>query len=144
MFSLSLLVLLGVCGLAIDIGRMYVAKSEAQSMDVAAMNAVATLATNPGAFTPAISAAALTPKKWSFGNTPFSNVITTFGTSSSDAFIANPPAAGNKAPDYKFARVSVTINVPMYLIGTSCPVDRGYCRGGSDCRPATDHQPARG
>jgi uncharacterized membrane protein len=50
LFALSLFLLLGVCGLAIDIGRMYVAKSEAQSFaDVAALNAVAQLAVVPGA-----------------------------------------------------------------------------------------------
>jgi Flp pilus assembly protein TadG len=120
MFTLSLLLLLGVCGLAIDIGRMYVAKSEAQSfVDAAALNAVARLAVSPGSFAAASTAASQTPEKWNFGTTTFTNVTTTFGTSATDTFTASPPAPGNQASDYRFARVSVNVNVPMYLMGAA-------------------------
>jgi Flp pilus assembly protein TadG len=120
MFTLSLLLLLGVCGLAIDIGRMYVAKSEAQSFaDVAALNAVVTLAAAPGAFTSASNAAANTPGKWNFGTTPFTDVVTTFGTSATGTFTATPPAPGNQASDYRFALVTAHVSVPMYLMGAA-------------------------
>jgi Flp pilus assembly protein TadG len=120
MFTLSLFLLLGVCGLAIDIGRMYVAKSESQSFaDVAALNAVAKLAVSPGAFTAASTAAAQTNKKCNFGMTAFTDVVTTFGTSPTDTFIATPPAAGYEASDYRFALVSVHVNVPMHLMGAA-------------------------
>jgi Flp pilus assembly protein TadG len=120
MFTLSLLLLLGVCGLAIDVGRMYVAKSEAQSFaDIAALNAVAKLASSPGAFAEASSAAANTPANWNFGSSPFTNVVTTFGTSATDTFTTTPPAAGHQASDYIYALVTVHVSVPMYLMGAA-------------------------
>jgi Flp pilus assembly protein TadG len=117
LFALCLLFLLGVCGLAIDIGRMYVAKSESQSFaDAAALNAVSTLATSPGAFSAATTAASQTSKKWNFGITAITDVVTTFGTSTTDTFTATPPAPGNQASDYRFVRVTTHVNVPMYLM----------------------------
>jgi hypothetical protein len=68
MFTLSLFLLLGVCGLAIDVGRMYMVKSETQSFtDAAALNAMVTLAGNQSGFTAAGTAASGTNKKWHFG-----------------------------------------------------------------------------
>jgi Flp pilus assembly protein TadG len=120
MFSLSLVLLLGVCGLAIDIGRMYATKSELQSFaDVAALNAVAKLAQAPGDFTAASAAAAQTPKKWNFGTTTITDVVTTFGITATDNFTATPPALGNQPSDYRFALVTAHVDVPMYLMGAA-------------------------
>jgi Flp pilus assembly protein TadG len=120
MFTLSLFVLLGVCGLAIDAGRMYMVKSESQSFtDAAALNAMVTLAGNPSAFTAAGTAASGTNKKWQFGYNSFTGVTTTFGTSATDTFIASPPAAGKQASDYKYVLVKASVNVPMYLLGAA-------------------------
>lgn len=118
MFMMSLMMLLGVCGLAIDIGRMYLAKSEAQNFtDVAALNAIASLATAPTSFTAAAAAAAQTNVKWEFGSTSFANVATTFGTSATDSnFTATPPCCGHLASDYKYVSVKTTLTLPMYLI----------------------------
>jgi len=120
MFTLSLFLLLGVSGLAIDIGRMYSIKSETQSfVDAAALNGALKLAVTPGDFNAATTAAASTNKKWSFGNNTFTNVTTTFGTSPTDVFTSTPPAAGNVAADYTLIRVKAQVNVPMYLMGAA-------------------------
>jgi Flp pilus assembly protein TadG len=118
-FTLSLLMLLGVCGLAIDIGRLYLAKSEAQNFaDIAALNAIASLAAAPTSFAAASAAAAQTNQKWHFGTTPFTDVVTTFGTSAADpSFTSTPPCCGHQLSDYRFALVTTRVNVPMYLIG---------------------------
>lgn len=117
-FSLSLFFLLGVAGLAVDIGRMYVAKSEVQSfVDAAALNAAVRLSITPGAFTDAATVAAQTPKNWEFGTRPFTSVETKFGTGPFDTFIANPPAAGHTASEYTFAQVTARVNLPLYLLG---------------------------
>ena len=119
MFSLSLVLLLGLSGLAIDVGRTYVAKSEAQSFaDVAALNAVAQLALAPGAFAAARNAAKQSPKKWNFGSSAITDVVTTFGTSPTDSFIDSPPSGGYQPSDYRFALVTVHIKVPMYLLSS--------------------------
>jgi Flp pilus assembly protein TadG len=120
MFSLSLFLLLGVSGLAIDIGRMYVAKSEAQSFtDAAALSGALKLAEAPGNFAAAIATVASTDKKWEFGNKTFTNITTTFGTSRTDVFTATPPAAGKLAADYKFVRVRAQVNPPMFLLAVA-------------------------
>ncbi len=120
MFTLSLFMLLGVCGLAIDMGRMYVVKSEAQSFaDAAALNAVTSLATNPGDFVGATAAARGTSKRWEMGTNPFTNVSITYGTSSTDVFTATPPALGHVPADYKFALVTARATVPMYLMSVA-------------------------
>lgn len=120
MFTLGLLLLLGVCGLAVDIGRMYAAKSEAQSFaDIAALNAIEKLVLSPGAFTAASNAAANTSAKWNFGSSAFTDVVTTFGTNATGTFTATPPALGNQPSDYTFVLVTVHANVPMYLLGAA-------------------------
>jgi len=117
-FSISLFFLLGVIGLAVDVGRMYVTKSEAQSfVDAAALNAAVKLAQSPGGFAGATAAAAATPKKWDFGNNAFTNVVTKYGTVPSDTFILNPPASGHTASQYTFAQVTARVSLPLYLIG---------------------------
>ena len=118
MFTLSLFFLLGVCGLAIDIGRMYITKSEAQSfVDAAALNAAVSLASKPGVFTAATGAAANTAKQWGFGNNTFTNVVTTFGTSPTDPnFTATPPYGLYQASDYTFAQVTARVDLPLYLM----------------------------
>jgi Flp pilus assembly protein TadG len=116
-FSLSALFVLGMCGLALDLGRMYVAKSEAQSfVDAAALNAAVQLALNPGAFTAAGNAAAATAKQWEFATKPFTNVVTQFGTGPADTFIESPPGTGHTASDYTFAQVTARVNLPLYLL----------------------------
>ncbi len=116
-FSLSLFFLLGVVGLGVDIGRMYVAKSEAQSfVDAAALNAAVQLALAPGSFTTATNAAANTPKKWGFATDSFNNVVTLFGTGPSDTFIPSPPGSGHTASEYTFAQVTARVNLPLYFL----------------------------
>lgn len=115
--TLAAPLLLGVVGLAVDIGRMYVVKSEAQSfVDAAALNAAVKLAISPGTFNAAADAAAQTPKGWEFGNHPFTNVVTLFGTGPADTFVATPPGAGHKTSDYTFAKVTANVSLQLYLL----------------------------
>ncbi len=120
MFTLSLFMLLGVCGLAVDMGRLYVAKSETQSFaDAAALNAAVQLSVSPGGFAAAKTAATQTSKKWEFETKTFTNVTISYGTTSTDAFITTPPAPGKQASDYKFVMVTARASVPMYLLSAA-------------------------
>lgn len=116
-FTLGLFFLLGVVGLGIDLGRMYVVKSEAQAfVDAAALNAAARLALQPGDFAAAAAAASATPKRWEFNTNAFPTVETLFGTGPADTFIANPPGSGHTAEEYTFTQVTARVSLPLYFL----------------------------
>ncbi len=110
--SLGLVFILGMAGLAVDVGRMYIAKSEAQSyVDSAAFSAALQLDGTAAGLTRAQTAVTNDPKKWDFQNDAF-NGVTKFGTASNGPWVAAP----NPATGYYFAQVQTTVNVPMYLM----------------------------
>lgn len=112
--ALSIPFLLGVSGLAIDIGRMYITKSEAQAFaDSASLAAARELDGTTAGVTRATNVASNNSEKWRFDTQPFTSVITTFGTSANGSFTASPPSPPT---GYRFARVEATVNLPMYLI----------------------------
>jgi Flp pilus assembly protein TadG len=112
--SLGLVFILGMAGLAVDIGRMYVTKSEAQSFaDSAAFSAALQLDGTAAGVTRATTAVANNPKQWQFQTSAFTNVQTAFGTSSTGPWVTNP----NPATNYYFAQVQTSVSLPMYLIG---------------------------
>ena len=114
--TLAMVFLPGAVGLAIDIGRMYIAKSEAQSfVDSAALYAAAQLDGTSNGLALAQAAVVSEPKKWGFGNNAFTGVQTSFGTSSTGPWDAVPPTPPT---GYYFVQVTATANPPMYLIGT--------------------------
>ena len=72
--SLGLVFLLGAGGLAIDIGRMYIAKSETQAFaDSAAFAATLQLDGTATGITRAQTAVNNNPKKWQFQNHAFTS-----------------------------------------------------------------------
>jgi hypothetical protein len=112
--SISLVFLLGVAGLAVDIGRMYITKNEAQAyVDSASLNAAMELDGTPAGITRATNASGHDTDKWRFDTTPFSSVTTSFGTSSTGPFTATPP---NPPTNYNYVRVVAAVSLPMYLI----------------------------
>jgi Flp pilus assembly protein TadG len=123
--SLALLFLLGAAGLAVDIGRMYITKNEGQAyVDSAALAAVSKLDGTAAGITRAQAAVSANTAKWRFETSPFTNVTTTFSTSDTGTFTATPP---NPPTGYYFAKVAVSMDLPMYLIrvvsGPSARID---------------------
>ncbi|MBZ5590933.1 MAG: Tad domain-containing protein [Acidobacteriia bacterium] len=113
--SLALVFLLGISGLAIDVGRMYITKSEAQSFaDSAAFAAALELDSTAAGITRAQTAVSNNPKKWEFQNDDFTGVQTAFATAAAGPWTTAPP---NPPTGYYFARVQTTVNLPMYLMG---------------------------
>ena len=114
MTSLSLTFLLGICGLAIDIGRMYIAKNEAQAYaDSGALAAAQQLDGTSTGITNAINAVSGDTGEWRFDTLPFTNVTTSFATSATGTFTTSPP---NPPTGYNYVQVVASVNVPMYLI----------------------------
>jgi Flp pilus assembly protein TadG len=124
--------LLGVGGLSLDIGRMYITKAEAQAFaDSASLAAARELDGTTAGVTRATNAAANDVDRWRFDTQPFTDVSTKFGTTANGPFTATPP---NPPTGYRFARVEATVNLPMYLIrvltGPTSTIRAGAVAGG--------------
>ena len=103
-----------MAGLAVDIGRMYDTKSEAQSfVDSAAFAAALQVDGTTAGINRALTAVANDPKKWQFQNDNFTNVQTQFATSANGPWVTNP----NPATNYTFVQVQTSVQLPMYLVG---------------------------
>jgi Flp pilus assembly protein TadG len=128
--ALCITSLLGMLGLAVDLGRVYIAKNETQSFaDSAAL--AAAMALNGANFTAARTAVVGNTKNlWNMGTTSFgaadSAVTTEFARPlSANAFRPDPDtwsAAPPTAAGYMFVRVTGSVAVQLYLlpaVGTS-------------------------
>jgi len=77
--SVAMLLLLAVLGLAFDLGRIYIAKNEAQIFtDSAAMTAASKLDGTDAGLAKAREAVAKLPVRWNLGTKPFTGVIVEF------------------------------------------------------------------
>jgi hypothetical protein len=131
--SLSILFLLGMVGLAIDVGRMYVVRNESQSFcDSAAMFAAKELNTVTQGVNPVL--AALDKVTWvsqdpngplkrlEFNTRQFENVTTSFATDCNDrpactswTWVDAATAAANPT-NYHFVRVQTHNRVDLYFL----------------------------
>jgi uncharacterized membrane protein len=77
--SVSMLLLLAVMGLAFDLGRIYIAKNEAQVFtDAAAMTAAAKIDGTAAGLERARAGVARVPMRWNLGTTEFTGVVVEF------------------------------------------------------------------
>jgi Flp pilus assembly protein TadG len=112
--SLGVVFILGMGGLTVDIGRIYITKSEAQSfVDSASFSAALQLDGTGTGITRAQTAVANNPKKWQFQNDAFTNVTTSFAPAVNGPWTATPP---NPPTGYYYAQVQTTVSLPMYLM----------------------------
>ena len=112
--------LFGMLGLALDLGRVFIAKNEAMSyVDAAALNAARELDGFPTGGTRAVNAALGTVNSWNFSTSAFPTPVVEFSTSKNGPWAANPASWVNVG----FARVTVNVNnIPLYIlpvVGTS-------------------------
>jgi hypothetical protein len=118
---ISLFALVGMLGLAVDIGRIYIVKSEAQAFaDFAALAAVRHLNGKDTGIAQAKAAVANSTNTWNFSTQRFTADLYTleFATGAAGPWIANP--AGN-LKGYGYLRVSVrpTLNLTLLpIVGT--------------------------
>lgn len=125
--AISFVVLLGFAGVVIDIGRMYVARSEAQAYtDAASIAAALELDGTTAGISRAVTAAGAVTAKWSLDVSSFPAPTVDFATSLAGPWVASP----NPATNYTHARVSSAISVPLYLLPV-LTAQRGGTVGGS-------------
>jgi hypothetical protein len=111
--SAAAVVLIGSVGLAVDLGRMYITKGEAQTfVDSAALAAVLELDATQEGIDRAVAAVAGNANRTNFGTVQITNTVVQFATSSAGPWSSNPGGA----PGYGFARVQATVQVPLYFL----------------------------
>jgi Flp pilus assembly protein TadG len=109
----SAFALIAILGLAVDVGRMFIAKNEAQAYcDSAALAAALALDGTTTGITNARAAVTNSINTWNLDSTAVSSPTVTFATSTAGPWVASPsPATG-----YIYARVSATVPLPLYFL----------------------------
>src|SRR5262249_53104630 len=109
--GLTAFALLGAMGLAIDLGRMFIAKNETQAYcDSAAMAAVLKLNGAASGITAATNAVANSTNAWNLDTSQITNYTVDFATSKDGPWSTSP---GNPA-NYTYARVQATVPVQLF------------------------------
>jgi Flp pilus assembly protein TadG len=105
--------LIGSVGLAVDVGRMYITKGEAQTFaDSAALGAVLELDATSAGFDRARTAVTTNPNRNAFGTTQFAGTTVEFATASTGPWLTNP----GSPTGYAFVRINATATVPLYFM----------------------------
>jgi len=103
----------GLVGLAVDVGRMFVAKNELQVYcDAAATSAAMMLDGTTAGISRATDAVGASANKWNFDTSTITNPSVLFANSASGPWIPSPnPAAG-----YSLVKVTASASVSLYFI----------------------------
>ena len=123
LIGLALFVMIGMVGLAIDVGRMFVYKSELQAFaDNAAMAAISKM-DGSQAGVQAANALALTgpdgaslANKVNFDSTTISTVTTGYATSFSGTYDSYATASSSATNNYRFLKVTASSNVALSFL----------------------------
>ncbi len=125
--AVSAVVLFGCLGLAVDLGRMFIAKNEAQSFaDAAALAAALKLDGTSAGVTNAQTAATSLPDQWNFQTTSFTGTTVQVATSTAGPWVSSssPPSP---ATNYVYVKVTATASVTMYFL----PIVTAFAGGGA-------------
>ncbi|HEV2202389.1 MAG TPA: TadE/TadG family type IV pilus assembly protein [Bryobacteraceae bacterium] len=111
--AFGIIFLIGMVGLAVDVGRLFIAKSETQVfVDSASLAATLELDGTSDGLDRARARVASNPNQWNFNTSSFSAVTTTFATSTAGPWEANPADPSN----YRFANAQVSVDVPVLFL----------------------------
>lgn len=121
--SLTLLVTLGMIGLAVDVGRMFVIKNELQTFaDASAMAAVAQMDGSQAGIMGANATAtagplgATKPNGYNLDTTAITNVTTGYATSFNGTYDNYGTAAFNARNTYRFISIVAAASVPLNFL----------------------------
>ena len=107
------IVMVGTLGLAVDLGRTFIVKNEAQAyVDSAALDAVTELDGTDAGLQRARAAVTANVNRVLLGTNLFSGTVTEFSTGQNGPWEANP----GTATDYRFLRVTANVNYNSYFI----------------------------
>ena len=107
------IVVFGALGMAVDLGRMFIGKTEIQTFsDSAALAAALKLDGTSTGITAAQSAVAHNANSWNLGSTNVTSFQVDFSTASAGPWETNP----NPATGYIYVRVQATAPVSLYFI----------------------------
>jgi len=108
--AIASIAVMGAAGLAIDLGRMYVAKNETQAYtDAAAVAAAFELNGEQAGLQAARDAVAASTNRWNFTYSDFTNPVVEFSTAQDGPWEAGPA----DATGVRFTRVVAEVPVPM-------------------------------
>jgi Flp pilus assembly protein TadG len=111
--AVSAFALLGALGMSIDLGRMFIAKNEAQAYcDSAALAAALALDGTTAGIANAQAAVANSTNQWNFSTTHIGNPTVVFAITATGPWIANP----NPATGYAYVRVVATVPLSLYFL----------------------------
>src|SRR6185312_13755462 len=117
--AVAMVGVVGLLGLAVDVGRMYVVKSELQAYaDNAALAATWALdgtsqgLTNASRAIQNVAGNPFASNRWNFATQGVANAQIGFSTSAGGPFISNPASAKS----VMFAQVTVSETVPVYFL----------------------------
>jgi uncharacterized membrane protein len=126
---IALTVLLGMAALGIDVGRMYVIKSELQAFtDAAALSEAMELDGGESGIVRAREAAARLAQgpnamKWDMGTKSITGISSSFAKGDRSPEPSTWQAKPTGAGDYRFARVTVTAQAPLVFMRIFQPLD---------------------
>ena len=123
LLSLSLFVMMGMLGLAIDLGRMFIYKNELQTfVDASALAAVAQLdGTQSGVQGANATATAgplgtTKPNGYNFDTTAITAVTTSYATSFAGTYDSYATANTGGTNHYRFIKITASANVPLNFL----------------------------
>jgi hypothetical protein len=119
LIAASLSVMIAFLGLAVDLGRIYIVKTELQAfVDSAAIEAAFSLDGTPAGILNAKNAAAngpsngSAPNRWHFATLPVTAVQAEFAAGPGGPFSANPPSPAGQ----RFVRVTASQPISLYFL----------------------------
>ena len=112
--ALCLIVMTGIAGLAIDLGRVYVSKHESQTyVDSASLAAALELDGTSAGFARAQAQLATNTNRWNFNTIPFSGSQISFSKDPGGPWEVAP----TDAKGYRYTRVVAEVPVPLMFLG---------------------------
>jgi len=123
LLSVSLVVMIGMLGLAVDAGRMFICKNELQTfVDASAMAAIAHMDGTKAGVAAANSMAtagpmgSTTPNGYNFGTSIISTVTNTYATTYAGTYDSAATAGSPATNNYRFIRVTASASVPLNFL----------------------------
>jgi Flp pilus assembly protein TadG len=131
MIAVSAVVMVGMLGLAFDLGRLFIVRNELQTfVDAAAVAACRQMAGSQASIRAAHGTASAgplansTPNGWNFDTSTISNVTDTYATTFNGTYDSYATASGGTINAYRFVNVTANATTPLYFLAVIPGVPR--------------------